>query len=226
MDTRQSQLLKLVIANHIETAEPVGSKFLVAESKLEWSEATVRNELRALEEEGYLTHPHTSAGRLPTAKGYRYFVDNLDLSEARPTKKENIALEAAARSSGETETARKYIAKTTAELGRGAVLLAFSPQRVYYTGLSNLFNQPEFRETSVVVDVSAMFDRCEECLQDFFDKVDAEIKFFIGAEQPFGDYLTVATFKAADEALFSLLGPMRMDYEDIFGIMKKVKEII
>jgi len=226
MDTRQSQLLKLVIENHIETAEPIGSKFLVAEGKLDWSDATVRNELRALEEEGYLTHPHTSAGRIPTEKGYRYFVDNLDLSDSKPSKKENIALESAARASNEPEAARKYIAKVTAELAQGAVIMAFSPEKVYYTGLSNLFNQPEFKELSVVVDVSAMFDRCEECLQDFFEKVDGEIKFFVGSEQPFGNYLSVVTFKAKDNALFSLLGPMRMDYKNILGIMKKVKEII
>ena len=66
METRQQQLLNLVIENHIATAEPVGSKFLVSEGNLDWSEATVRNELRILEEEGYLTHPHTSAGRIPT----------------------------------------------------------------------------------------------------------------------------------------------------------------
>lgn len=226
MDARQSQLLKLVITNHIETAEPVGSKFLVAASKLNWSEATVRNDLRALEEEGYLTHPHTSAGRLPTEKGYRYFVDNLDLSEARPSKKENIALEAAVRAGGEPETARKYVAKTAAELAQGAVLLAFSPDKVYYTGLSFLFRQPEFSALEIVADVSAMFDRCEECLRDFFDKADKEIKFFIGSEQPFGNYLSVAAFRFGEESLFSLLGPQRMDYRKNFGIAKKVKEII
>ncbi len=226
MDTRQAQLLKLVVENHIETAEPVGSKFLVADGKLGWSEATVRNELRALEEDGYLTHPHTSAGRVPTEKGYRYFIDNLDLSDARPKRKENIALESAARASSDPESARKCIARTASELAQGVVIMAFSPEKVYYTGLSNLFNQPEFKELRVIVDVSAMFDQCEVCLQDFFEKADDEIRFFIGSEQPFGNYLSVATFKAKDETLFSLLGPMRMDYKNILGIMKKVQEII
>jgi heat-inducible transcriptional repressor len=92
MDTRQEQLLKLVIENHIEKAEPVGSKFLVNAKKLDWSEATVRNDLRALEEEGYLSHPHTSAGRVPTEKGYKFFVDGLDLKNVKISKKDCAAL--------------------------------------------------------------------------------------------------------------------------------------
>lgn len=76
-------LLALAIKEYVKKAQPVGSETL-ARLDLGVSPATIRNELAALEEEGYLTHPHTSAGRVPTEKGYRYFVetlmDNLELS--------------------------------------------------------------------------------------------------------------------------------------------------
>jgi len=74
---RQQKVLGLVIRTYINTAQPVGSKALLEANDLGVSSATIRNEMAALEELGYLTHPHTSAGRMPTDKGYRFFVERL-----------------------------------------------------------------------------------------------------------------------------------------------------
>jgi heat-inducible transcriptional repressor len=74
---RQKTLLMLVIRDYIETAQPVGSKALVERYHLDLSSATVRNELSALDEMGYLRQPHTSAGRVPTEEGYRFFVGQM-----------------------------------------------------------------------------------------------------------------------------------------------------
>lgn len=77
MDARKQRILHAVIKEYVSTAVPVGSKTLCENYDLDCSPATVRSELAALEEQGYLTHPHTSAGRVPTDKGYRLFVDNI-----------------------------------------------------------------------------------------------------------------------------------------------------
>ncbi len=77
MDTRKLDVLRAVITEYISHREPVGSKALVERCGLDVSPATVRNDMAVLEEEGYLTQPHTSAGRVPTDKGYRLFVDRL-----------------------------------------------------------------------------------------------------------------------------------------------------
>ena len=74
---RQKTILMLVIRDYIETAQPVGSKALVERYRLDLSSATVRNELSALDELGYLRQPHTSAGRIPTEEGYRFFVGQM-----------------------------------------------------------------------------------------------------------------------------------------------------
>ena len=83
---RQKTLLLLIIRDHIETAQPIGSKRLVENYRLDYSPATIRNEMSALTEMGYLRQPHTSAGRVPTEEGYRYFVSqmmpNAELPEA------------------------------------------------------------------------------------------------------------------------------------------------
>jgi heat-inducible transcriptional repressor len=77
LDDRKAGILRAVVEEYIDTAQPVGSSRIVQTGGLQVSAATVRNELSVLEREGYLTQPHTSAGRVPTEKGYRFFVDQL-----------------------------------------------------------------------------------------------------------------------------------------------------
>src|ERR671914_2737724 len=73
---RSGDILKAIVSHYVRSGEPVGSKTLVDRFDLGVSSATVRNEMGALEEAGYIFQPHTSAGRIPTDLGYRYFVDN------------------------------------------------------------------------------------------------------------------------------------------------------
>ncbi len=225
MNTRQQNLLKLIIENYIETAEPIGSKFLAENTDLDVSGATIRNEMRALEEEGFLTHPHTSAGRIPTEKGYKKYLTELDLTKTRSSKKENDVLGMSLKDS-EREIGCKNLAKTLAELSGETIILAFSPEKVYYTGLSNLFSKPEFRELQMVADMSAIFDHCEDCLKTFFNEVEESPKYFIGNEHSFGNALSVLAFRFGYEGLLAMLGPMRMDYARNFKLVHKVKELL
>jgi heat-inducible transcriptional repressor len=77
LDERKTAILRAVVQEYIATAQPVGSSHVAASAGLSVSSATIRNEMAVLEQEGYLTQPHTSAGRIPTDKGYRFFVDHL-----------------------------------------------------------------------------------------------------------------------------------------------------
>ena len=77
LDDRKTAILRAIVEEYIATALPVGSSHIAKSNESAVSSATVRNDMAALEREGFLTHPHTSAGRIPTDKGYRFFVDNL-----------------------------------------------------------------------------------------------------------------------------------------------------
>ncbi|HEX4357549.1 MAG TPA: heat-inducible transcriptional repressor HrcA [Pseudonocardia sp.] len=81
-EERRFQVLRAIVADYVSTQEPVGSKALVERHNLGVSSATVRNDMAALEEDGYIAQPHTSAGRIPTDKGYRRFVDRI--SDVKP----------------------------------------------------------------------------------------------------------------------------------------------
>jgi len=230
MNDRKSQLLSLLVENYIKTAEPIGSRFLLTASKLDVGEATVRNDLRALEEEGFLTQPHTSAGRIPTEEGYRFYLENLRIEKAKLTKKENDVLARALSNKNQGyKQARKGMAKEMAEVSDLAVIVAFSEDSVYYTGLSNLFSQPEFKESSLVASVSQVFDNCDECLGDFFEVVDENTKVYVGGKNPFGDRMSIiaSKFKGEDQAgTLLVIGPLRQNYKKNFALVNKIKEII
>ena len=77
LNERRAQLLSLIIREYVDSAQPVGSETIVRKHELPYSSATIRNEMARLEEEGYISHPHTSAGRVPSDQGYRYYVESL-----------------------------------------------------------------------------------------------------------------------------------------------------
>ena len=86
LNDRKKEILQAIIEEYIETADPVSSKAIVEKYKIDCSSATVRNEMADLEKMGFLDKPHTSAGRVPSAKGYRFYVDEL-------IKEDNISME-------------------------------------------------------------------------------------------------------------------------------------
>jgi heat-inducible transcriptional repressor len=84
---RQQEILGMVVDSYLESGRPVGSKAVAGDRGIDWSASTVRAELAALESGGYLTHPHTSAGRIPTEAGYRFFADSLLVAAPLPAKR-------------------------------------------------------------------------------------------------------------------------------------------
>ncbi len=90
-EERRDEILRALVEEHIRTGEPVSSRGVLEATALGVSGATIRNELSALEREGYAVQPHTSAGRIPTAKAYRYYVDHLRPSRLRAASQQRIA---------------------------------------------------------------------------------------------------------------------------------------
>jgi heat-inducible transcriptional repressor len=84
LSERQQRILDLIVGAYLESGKPIGSAVIAENSDFDWSPSTVRAELAALERQGYLTHPHTSAGRVPTDTGYRFYADALVAAEAKP----------------------------------------------------------------------------------------------------------------------------------------------
>ena len=222
---RKKNLLAIIIKEHLQTAAPVSSGVLVEKYKLAFSPATVRNEMMELEEEGFIYQPHTSAGRVPTEEAYRLFLEELlNLEEIKSLKEVEIqALEALF---SHEESDYKKTAKAIAELSKSAVFWAFHKNNLYYTGLSNLFSQPEFKQLDAVCDFSTVIDRLEEIIEEMFEGLPEGKQFLIGKENPFGNFLSASLLKYKDNkklGVFGIISPMRTDYEKNLALLEFIK---
>lgn len=227
MNPRQEQLLYLVIHNYILNAEPVGSKFLVSEGGVELSEATVRNELRDLEEQGYLTHPHTSAGRIPTALGYRYYVDRLG-EMSLPKASLHTTVDEKLGELTKDPNPSKRLARFLSEATLETVCLSASADQLYFTGFTYLFQKPDFANLGSINNISSVFDHFDESLPKIIPQLTKEPQYFIGLEHPLGSELSILAARFGKDlgSTLILFGPIRMNYQKNYFYMKKILELI
>ncbi|MFZ2804447.1 MAG: hypothetical protein WA001_04445 [Patescibacteria group bacterium] len=225
MDERLQKLLGIVVEDVIETGEPVGSQRLVDAHKLEVSPATVRNWFAELESAGFIAQPHTSSGRIPTEKGYRLYVE--EIMQRRPlAKRELTDLKNAAESQAEAPRKVKAVAKMSAELAESAVVVGLGDADTFYTGLSHLFSQPEFRDWQRMVDLGQILDRLDDVLLRVRQQQFLVPTVLIGADCPFGNACSSLMLTARDGTLFGLLGPLRMDYVHGIALLDAAKELL
>ena len=229
MNPRQENLFKIITSQYIKTAQPVSSKFIAEAGNFEFSPATVRNEMAELENQGYICHPHTSAGRVPTEKGYQFFVDNF-LIEDRINKRHQEFLDKLAKQFNKFEPqVAKELAKGMAEFSQGAVFIAFSDSDFYYTGISNLFAQPEFEHHQLVYNLSQVIDHLDRVVNKIFDSTKSNVEIYIGSQNPFSPDCSsvIAKYKTKNHSgLLGILGPIRMDYQNNASLIKYSQRII
>lgn len=229
MTERQQKLLNFIIEEYIKTAQPVGSKTLADASDFDLSSATIRNEMAELENSGYIYQPHTSAGRIPTEMGYRFYVDNFTKVDDLGGRQKNLMSKLIKEISKPEPESIKMLAKGLAEIANQAIVVGFSPNNVYYTGLSNLFNQPEFAQHELVFRISQIIDHLDQVMFEIFNSVNDDVKILIGKNNPFGsDCSTVLTkyqFKN-QPGLLGILGPMRMNYQQNINLVNFSQQFI
>ncbi|MBI2551682.1 hypothetical protein HYW17_00065 [Candidatus Uhrbacteria bacterium] len=223
LDGRKAQLLSAVVKEYARTAQPVASGHL--QEELGVSSATVRNEMAELERGGYLRQPHTSAGRVPTEEGYRYYVAHC--LEEQNVKNEVDEMQATVRPALPHEARMKRLARELASEMREGVFIGFTPQSSYYTGLSYLFDQPEFESVDFVRHIGDIVDNLDQIVAKLFEEVAPGVQVYVGSENPFGAQCgTVLLRTGIDRPMMGVLGPMRMDYDRAIGMMKGLGRIL
>ncbi len=224
MTERQQNILSAIVEQFAEVASPVGSSLMAKVFNV--SSATIRAEMAELERHGYIHQPHTSAGRVPTDKGYRFYVNNLaentqpSLSEGRAER----ALAARVQSAGAPERMIRNAVDTLVELTHNLGLATIGPQ-LYMSGLSNLFGQPEFIGGAQVQQVAQLLDNLEPWLREAAPN--EPLSVYIGAENPIGRTagvsLIISRFRSpfSDRSYIGTLGPTRQSYRDVMGLVAR-----
>lgn len=225
---RQETILKMIIERYVADAQPVGSTTLANSDQLDVSSATVRNEMATLEKAGFIRQPYTSAGRVPTEQAYVYYLHHFVQAKQFGADKEK--LKQSLRKAKAKEEAVKDMAKTLVDLSGEMVIVALGPHWTYYTGVSNLFQKPDFRDLEHVRSISKLIDAFDEVLYELAGRVSDEPEVMIGSDNPFGEEMSSIvvhqSWSADTGGLLGLVGPLRMDYEKNIGLIQEAKQII
>lgn len=223
MTDRQRQILCAIVEQYAEVASPVGSSLLAKVFGV--SSATIRTEMAELERLGFIAQPHTSAGRIPTDKGYRFYVNNLSETPPKSTSEERRgerALTARVHGGGVPERTIRNAVDTLVELTSNLGLATIGNQ-LYMSGLSNLFGQPEFMQGAQVQQVASLLDNLEPWLREAAPN--EPLNVYIGRENPIGRNagcsLIISRFRSpySDRSYIGVLGPTRQSYRDVMSLV-------
>ncbi len=222
MTERQKQILRAVVEQYAEVASPVGSSLMAKVFNV--SSATIRAEMAELERLGFIAQPHTSAGRIPTDKGYRFYVNGLVGGEETQTERRaERALTSRVEGGGLPERTIRNAVDTLVELTHNLGIATIGDQ-LYMAGLSNLFSQPEFVSGGQVQQVARLLDNLEPWLKEAAPN--EPLSVYIGAENPIGRSagasLIISRFRSpySDRSYIGVLGPTRQQYRNVMNLVE------
>ncbi|KKW29823.1 MAG: hypothetical protein A3K06_02895 [Candidatus Doudnabacteria bacterium RIFCSPHIGHO2_01_52_17] len=226
---RQGRIFAAIVKEYSQKGEPVGSEVLADKYHFDLSSATIRNEMKSLEKAGFIAQPHTSAGRIPTDRGYRYFVSKL------MQHLELSALEQQRLRSELSKIKRQYlelgrsISKLLSDQGQGAAF-ALLPESTGTAGLSQVI-QGDVRHTEVR-EVARFLDELENHRKTLVNRESKEVETFIGKEAPvplasdFSLVVSKVKLPGGKEGVIGIVGPKRMKYARNMSLVQYVAKLI
>jgi transcriptional regulator of heat shock response len=234
MNSRQQKILSAVIKEYTETAIPVGSQILVEKYNFAVSTATIRSDMVVLEKDGYLHQPHVSAGRIPTDKGYRYFVEKImaekDLTKDEQKKMQREMLKLKAQNTRMMRTTAKLLSGMSGSLAISGLI---GKDEFQDFGMKELLDEPEFQKMDEICRLSEALDYIDEIFDDLVKKLkDNETKIFIGNENPIKEIsncsMIVSPYrtKSGEKGLLALIGPKRMKYAKNKSLIEYMKKLL
>jgi transcriptional regulator of heat shock response len=235
MQLRKDRILAIVIGRYIKTVMPVGSQFITEEYNLDVSPATVRNILADLEEEGYLTHPHTSAGRMPTQQGYRYYVDHL-MNEIQLLEEEKRRIHQEYKHHArQLEDLMEKTSQMVSDLTHYTSIVSFDDgdgdDMVICKGTSYVVGYPESTDILKIQAILRVLEEKERLMELINRTLEKKIEIYIGHEMALKDMescsLAISHFeKDGMKGRIAVLGPTRMHYDRVVSTLEYISQIL
>lgn len=230
---RKDRILAIVVGQYIKTVAPVGSQVITDTYKLDVSPATVRNILAELEEEGYLTHPHTSAGRVPTVQGYRYYVDHL-MNEIQLLETEKRRIEAEyKRYHHQLELLMEKTSEALTDLTHYTTIVSVDgwDSKIILKGTSHVVDYPEQTDILKIQAILRILEEKERLLKLINRDLDKRIGIYIGHEMALKEMescaMAVSQFETKGKSgRIAVIGPTRMQYDRVISALEYISELI
>jgi heat-inducible transcriptional repressor len=232
LTSRQTQILKTLIDEYIETAEPVGSDALEKKYNLGVSPATIRNEMASLTKSGFLKQPHTSAGRVPTPGAMKFYVDQLMEEKGLSLAEEVKAKDEVWDSKGDLNKLLNEMTHSLADKTGGMAIAATEDGSVWQAGHANIFSYPEFSNIADCASLFGFMDEDEQLLDLFFTRFPMETAFdVLFAEElglrnlPVG--IVAAHFRVSGRnGALGVIGPVRQSYARVVPTIRYYRNML
>lgn len=233
LTSRQTRVLKSLIDEYIETAEPVGSENLEKKYDMGVSPATIRAEMNALTRMGYLRQPHTSAGRVPAPKAMKFYIDQLmderHMSLADEVRvKENVT-ESKNDIDKILEDATHSLAQTTRSLAIGAV---DDENKLWHSGFANIFSNPEFEDFQATANLFSFLEEVQRMHELFFQRMTgtSPVEVIFGEELGWPGFGPIGVVGTRFELLgkkcaLGVIGPVRLPYPRLIPVMRYFRDV-
>ncbi len=247
LNARQADILREVVESHIETSSPVGSQLIARRYAVPLSSATIRNEMGCLEEMGYLTHPHTSSGRIPTDCGYRYYLNHAAFETVLPEPLGSRVTEEVQRKYQEQKMLDSFLDRISSMLSsmtrEVGLSISMAPEqdlehkidelKLSLRGLTHILEKPEFHD---IHKLKALLQTLEEKItlkQWLLKKAQtAKVCVSVGHEnghEALEDCAVVTARYSAGSVgtgVIAILGPKRMPYRQVIPLVSHVAALM
>jgi len=230
---RQKDLLRNIIEEYVATAEPVGSENIVGKYSLGVSPATVRNEMARLTSEGFLKQPHTSAGRIPTPQGLRFYIHELMKEQTIPVKDEVAIKEGLWDYRFHPHRLLKQATKELSEKSGTLAIAATEEGDIYTSGAYSILDIPEFYDIDLTKTLLMLTDRSEMLNQILERAVINEPVCVMLGDELGGEYLEYCGFVFApfgsgkkNAGVIGVLGPTRMAYPRVIPTVRYFGDLL
>lgn len=237
---RQKSILKAIVYEYIESAEPISSRFLQENYDFGIQGAMLRREMQRLTESGYFKQPHTSAGRIPTDKAYRFVVNDILLEFKKKTRKVDNKSWAKFSLKLKEEDIYQIMYYLVEELAEQTSCFAIgyllSRKVLLKEGWENVLQQPEFESLEYVYNFARFIKELQECIEELRPNF-SSIDILIGKEHSMIadisgnvlDFSTIVTsypFSSKEIGLLALVGPMRMPYKRHINLLGSLPSLV
>lgn len=230
---RQIQILKSLVEEYINTAQPVGSDVLEKKYNLGISPATIRNDMAALTSKEYLRQPHTSSGRVPTPKAMHFYVERL-----MEEKKLGVAEEVAAKERvlGQKEDFDRTMREATralAETAHSLGIAATEDGRIWHAGYANILDIPEFYNIDVTSRVLSLLEEAGKIQELFFKypRWEDPVEILFGEELGWPNFASIGVVACQFDApgcrgSIGVIGPTRFDYSTVIPVVRYFGQLL
>lgn len=222
---RQVEIIKHIIGEYINTAEPVGSETLEKKYDLGVSPATIRNEMAAMEEMGYLAKSHTSSGRVPTSRALKFYVNELMKEKQLSVAEEVEAKENVWDLRGNENRFLQQVTRNLAQKTGTLAVTTTSDGDVFYAGYSNILEMPEFYDIDVTRNLLSILDEI-----NYFDKIvdrlESDCDICFGEEldiemlKPYSFVFSRFHTRQDRNGSIGIVGPARLRYENVIPTVR------